>query len=106
MEVTNVEDEYTVQLTGEIDVYTVPKLKELLLSLTEKKQAKITVDLLHTSYIDSTGLGVFISAYKTTEKSNNELTIINVHEHVFRLFQVTGLDRIMNVHVIDSEQEE
>lgn len=90
-------NEYFIQLKGEIDVYTAPELKKQLLPLTEKEGVKIQIDLLHTTYLDSTGLGVFISAYKTTQQNNSELELIHVNERVLRLFKVTGLDKILNL---------
>lgn len=91
------EHEYLIKLKGEIDVYTAPKLKEQLLPLTEKEGVKIQIDLLETTYLDSTGLGVFISAFKTTQTNNSELEIIHVNERILRLFTVTGLDKVLKL---------
>lgn len=86
-----------VKLTGEIDVYTSDSLKEILLPLTKKSGEKIKIDMEGITYLDSTGLGVFISAYKSTEQNNSELELIHVKNRVLRLFKVTGLHEIMNV---------
>ena len=86
-----------MKLTGEIDVYTAPKLKQEILPLTEKAGNKVKIDLQHTNYLDSTGLGVFISAYKSSKKNGSELKLIHVHDRVLRLFKVTGLHEIMDV---------
>ncbi|MFD2132076.1 STAS domain-containing protein [Pseudogracilibacillus auburnensis] len=93
------ENNYIVRLTGEIDVYTAPKLKDKLLPLTEKEGNKIKIDLANTTYLDSTGLGVFISAYKSTKQNNSNLKLIHVRDRVLRLFQVTGLHEIMNLEI-------
>ena len=97
LEVVNEENEYVVKLNGEIDVYTAPKLKEKLLPIAEKNNITIKIDLAKTTYIDSTGLGVFISAYKKTQENNSKLELIHVNDRVLRLFKVTGLDRIMHI---------
>lgn len=89
--------EYLIKIKGEIDVYTAPKLKKQLLPLTEKEGVKIQIDLLDTTYLDSTGLGVFISAFKTTQQNNSEIEIIHVNDRVHRLFTVTGLDKIIKL---------
>lgn len=92
---------YTVKISGEIDVYTAPELKEKLLPLTEVNGNEIKVDLQNTTYLDSTGLGVFISAYKSTKEHQSHLELIHAKDRVLRLFKVTGLDEIMNVRLED-----
>jgi len=86
-----------VELTGEIDVYTAPLLVEELIPLTEEEGNTVQVDLAKTTYLDSTGLGIFISAYKSSQEHQSNLELINAKERVLRLFKVTGLYKIMNV---------
>jgi len=94
---------HVVKLKGEIDVYTAPKLKEKIIPLTEQEGNKVKIDLKNTYYLDSTGLGVFISAYKSTKKNNSELRLIHVQDRVLRLFKVTGLHEIMNLDVEEKD---
>lgn len=86
-----------VKLQGEIDVYTAPSLSEKLLPLTEQAGNDIKVDLADVTYLDSTGLGAFIHAYKSAQQHDSKLEIVHVKDRVFRLFEVTGLIDIMEV---------
>lgn len=97
LEVVENKLQQTVYASGEIDIYTAPKLKDALLRLTEKSNQTIMVDLKDVHYMDSTGLGVFISAIKSTKENNSHLKLINLQERVFRLFSITGLDEIMDI---------
>lgn len=87
----------TVTLSGEIDAYTAPKLKETLLPLTQVEQAVVKVDLEGVSYMDSTGLGVFISALKSTKEYDSQLTLVKMNDRVYRLFEITGLTDIIDI---------
>lgn len=87
-----------VNLSGEIDAYTAPQLKEALLPLTKQKDRVVEVDLENISYMDSTGLGVFISALKSTKEFESKMKLINVQERVLRLFKITGLDEIIDLN--------
>lgn len=89
---------YVLYLNGELDVYTAPKLKEALLPLTKKKDKIIEVNLAEVKYMDSTGLGIFINALKNTKEYNSHLKLVNPQERVSRLFKITGLDEIMDLH--------
>lgn len=87
----------TCTLTGEIDAYTAPQLKEAILPLTMQAEHIVEVDLENVSYMDSTGLGVFISALKSTKEHQSELKLVNLQDRVLRLFKITGLDEIMDL---------
>ncbi|BAM46484.1 MAG: STAS domain-containing protein [Amphibacillus sp.] len=84
-------------LSGEIDAYTAPKLKEALLPLTKETGKEVIVDLENVKYMDSTGLGVFISALKSSKEHNSSFKLINLQERVERLFKITSLDKIMTI---------
>ncbi|RXJ01955.1 anti-sigma factor antagonist [Anaerobacillus alkaliphilus] len=91
-------------LNGEIDIYTSDKLKYSLLPLTEKKGNKVTVDFSNVNYIDSTGLGIFIGALKATHKYESSIKLVGMIERVRRLFNITGLDEVINIE--ESAREE
>lgn len=84
-------------LSGEIDAYTAPKLKEALLPLTKQEHAEIIVDLENVKYMDSTGLGVFISALKSSKEHSSSFKLVNLQERVERLFRITSLDNIISI---------
>ncbi|MFJ7726065.1 anti-sigma factor antagonist [Neobacillus sp. NPDC097160] len=86
-----------VMVTGEIDAFTAPKLREELLPLAEEKNQLITVNLKDVSYLDSTGLGVFVGLFKQLKKNDGELKLVELSERLKRLFKITGLSHIMNI---------
>ncbi|WP_188207791.1 STAS domain-containing protein [Alkalibacillus aidingensis] len=89
-------DVTVLKLSGEIDAYTAPQLKEKLLALVEENPT-VHVDLARVSYMDSTGLGVFISALKTSKEKEHALKLINLQENVYRLFNITGLNDVIDI---------
>ncbi|MEC1520671.1 anti-sigma factor antagonist [Neobacillus niacini] len=89
--------EMFVSVTGEIDAYTAPKLREELLPLSEGQGKTITVNLKDVSYMDSTGLGVFVGLFKQLSKNEGELRLVELSDRLVRLFELTGLSKIMNI---------
>ena len=55
-------DVCTITLDGEVDVYTAPRVKEQLVSLIQGGCRNVIVDLDNVGFIDSSGLGVLVSA--------------------------------------------
>ncbi len=86
-----------VALAGEIDAYTAPQLKEQLLPLTKESGKVVEVNLEKVNYMDSTGLGVFVSALKSTKENKSELKLVQLQDRVMRLFEITGLTDIINI---------
>ncbi len=97
------ENQVTVTVEGEVDVYTAPKLREKLLPLCNGKN-QIKVNLAHVNYIDSTGLGVLIGAYKAQRQTAGKLIISGMNSRLSRLFKITGLHEIMEIE--DQAQED
>ncbi|WP_100406112.1 STAS domain-containing protein [Bacillus solitudinis] len=86
-----------VYLEGEIDTYTAPKLREVLIPLAEKEGQRITVDLSNVQYIDSTGLGIFIGVFKATHQHGSSLQLTGLSDRIKRLFTITGLDEVIDI---------
>ncbi|MHA6253006.1 STAS domain-containing protein [Oceanobacillus sp. CAU 1775] len=98
---TKTTDNQTVlTVSGEIDAYTAPKLKQAFQPMLEEENQEIIVDLEKVSYMDSTGLGVFIGVLKSAKEKGSSLELINIQERVYRLFHITGLEEIMNLKAI------
>ena len=51
-----------VTVEGEIDIYTAPRLRELLIDLAGKNNYQLIVNLEKVGFLDSTGLGVLVGA--------------------------------------------
>ncbi|WP_349409233.1 STAS domain-containing protein [Pseudalkalibacillus sp. SCS-8] len=84
-------------LNGEVDAYTAPKLKETLIQMTQKEGHEVLVDLSGVDYMDSTGLGVFVGALKSSQQHGSKLTLTGMTDRVQRLFEITGLTDVMNI---------
>ncbi|PLS07976.1 anti-sigma factor antagonist [Neobacillus cucumis] len=90
-------EEVSVLLAGEIDAFTAPNLREELLPLAEGDKKVVTVNLKDVSYLDSTGLGVFVGLFKKMKENGGELRLIELSDRLKRLFEITGLGNIMNI---------
>ncbi|MBT2691372.1 anti-sigma factor antagonist [Bacillus sp. ISL-47] len=85
-------------VSGEIDAYTAPKLREELFPLTEKEGVEMVVNLSEVSYMDSTGLGVFVGVFKNVRANNGKFKIIGLSDRLKRLFEITGLADIIDIN--------
>jgi anti-sigma B factor antagonist len=89
-----------LEVGGEIDVATAPRLREQLISLVNDQRFRIVVDLEAVDFIDSTGLGVLIGALKRVRTHDGELVLVVTEPRILKVFEITGL---LNVFPVRSD---
>lgn len=87
-----------LQVDGEVDIYTAPKLREKLVELIDAGNDRIVVDLEGVGFMDSTGLGSLVAGLKRIRERDGELAIVCTKEPVLKVLGITGLDRVFPVH--------
>lgn len=87
-----------VDVKGEVDLYTAPRLKGLLTDLTAGGRSNIAVDFAGVEFMDSTGLGVLISGLKRCREAGGTLALVAPTESVRRILTITGLDQVFAIH--------
>lgn len=92
------EDVPVVSVSGEVDVYSAPELKESLAKLRQSGANSIVVDLTEVAFLDSTGLGALVEARAATTDAGGSLAIVCNQERILKLFTITGLDGVFSIH--------
>jgi anti-sigma B factor antagonist len=86
-----------VSVRGEVDLATAPTLKTRLLDLVAEGENEIIVDLSDTDFLDSTGLGAVVAAYKRVRAHDGHLKLVASSSRVKRVFEITNLDRVVPI---------
>lgn len=84
-----------VDLQGDLDINSNKEFKEKVNSVQGVK--KIIVNCENLSYIDSTGLGAFISIYKHIKEKGEKLVITGLKPHIRKIFLITDLDKVFEI---------
>ena len=63
-----------LKVTGEVDVYTAPMLRERIQDLAAKGVVHIIADMSQMDFLDSTGLGVLVGGLKRLREHDGSLT--------------------------------
>jgi anti-sigma B factor antagonist len=86
-----------LQVTGEVDVYTAPMLRERIRELAAKGAVHLIVDLGQVDFLDSTGLGVLVGGLKRLREDGGSLALVIKTPRILRVFQITGLTKAFAV---------
>lgn len=92
-----IDDKLLLQVEGEIDIYTCTELKDRIYSFLDKGIKELTVDLSKVTYIDSTGLGVFIGVLRNLKEIGGSLKLLKPTPRVGKVLKITGLDRVFDI---------
>lgn len=93
------QNKWNVHLYGEVDIYNADNLKSELHALIDEKKADIVLDCTSLKYIDSTGLGVLVSALKKVREADRHISITNLKPYIAKIFTLTGLNKIFEIEV-------
>lgn len=91
-------DRTVVEVGGEIDVYTAPRLREQLVELVDAGSYHIVVDMERVDFLDSTGLGVLVGGLKRVRAKDGSLRLVCTQERILKIFRITGLTKVFPIH--------
>ncbi|MEY9875710.1 anti-sigma B factor antagonist [Streptacidiphilus sp. MAP12-33] len=94
----SVGDRTVVEVGGEIDVYTAPKLREQLVELVNEGHYHLIVDMEGVDFLDSTGLGVLVGGLKRVRAHEGSLRLVCNQERILKIFRITGLTKVFPIH--------
>ena len=87
-----------LDVEGEVDVFTAPKLREKIIALLDEGKDHLVVNLEKVLFMDSTGLGVLVGGLKRVKERNGELALSGAQGTVQRVLSVTGLNAVFPMH--------
>lgn len=103
VEVDESGDTPVVRVVGELDIYTAPRLREALLGVVGRHRGSVVVDLTDLEFIDSTGLGVLVSAVKRVRAFDGASVVLSAPSPaVMRVLDVTGLTKVFRIERVPS----
>lgn len=83
--------EYTLRLSGELDLSVVPQLQNALEHVLRRNDVALVLHLGNLTYIDSTGIGIIVSILKTRDQIKAPFYVRDIPSSIRRLFDLTGL---------------
>lgn len=92
-----------LDISGEIDLYNAPEIKEIINKMIEQKKYNVVINLKNVTYIDSSGIGALISSLSNLKKYQGGLKIINVFASVRKVFELTKLTSFFDI--FDNEED-
>ncbi len=87
---------YVVGVTGELDLYTAPRLLAELEALAPDGP-EIVLDLSRVTFIDSTALGSILLNVRRLRDANGSMALVCASPTTKKLLTMVGVDRVVPV---------
>ena len=92
-----------VELRGELDLAINEALRLLLVeTATTVRPPRIVVDMLHVSFVDSTGIGALAAGYTAARTAGVEFTVRHLAPFIADQLRLTGLyDHLVHADTVE-----
>ncbi|NLT35219.1 MAG: STAS domain-containing protein [Gaiellales bacterium] len=87
-----------VEVSGELDVYTAPRLGAALADSVAKGHKDLVVDLTKVTFMDSTALGVLVSSRQMVVEGDGRLRLVLSNPHVGKIMRITGFQDVFEIY--------
>jgi len=91
-------DVWLIGVGGRLDHETTPRLQSTLLDLLEQGHHRLVVDLSETTYINSGGLRVLLSAWRKARQEQGDVHLCGLNERLTEIFEIAGFDRVFEIY--------
>jgi anti-anti-sigma factor len=89
-------DRVTVALAGDLDISTGPQFAEQLAPIEQQRPATIVIDLRHTGFVDSAGLGQLIGATTRARADQRRVVLVTGPAAIDRLLATSGAAQVLD----------
>jgi anti-anti-sigma factor len=93
-----------VTVTGDVDVATCAALRDSLLQVIADENFRgLVVNLAGVSFIDSTGIGVLVGAWRRTKATDGDLALASPSRQAQSVLDATGLTKVLSIYSTEEE---
>ena len=93
-----------VEVSGDIDLYSSPQLRDTILDLLQKRnQDKVIVNLSQVQYMDSSGIASLVEGLQEAKKRSARFILVGLNDGPRHVLELT---RLLNVFEIAASEEE
>ena len=64
-------------------------------NILDKSRGVVYFDFLHTSFIDSSGIGLVLGRYNHLKNENRKLVLANLSKTAYKVFELSGMFALM-----------
>ncbi|MBD2680026.1 MULTISPECIES: STAS domain-containing protein [Nostoc] len=91
------EEVKVIKLSGSLNSTTSQEFRQNITKILEVGVKTVLLDFQDVTFMDSSGLGALVLAFKTLRAADIQLVICSINEQVRILFELTNMDKIFEI---------
>jgi anti-sigma B factor antagonist len=103
IQVTEQGDYTILKLSGDIDYFNISLLKTAIFQLINDKIPKLILDLKDVKYMDSSGIGLIVTAYKVMNRYGGTIGLMHVIDEIQVLLKLATVDSFLTIYSNEEE---
>lgn len=96
-------DHIILELSGDIDYVCLTEFQSIIYGYVKEKPVSLILDLKDTRYMDSSSIGLIISAQKKMMSYGGKLGLMNVQDDIMVLLKMVAVDKILEIYNDEAE---
>lgn len=86
-----------IKLKGNLNATTSQEFRQNITEILEIGAKIVLVDFKDVTFMDSSGLGALVLAFKTLRAADTKLVLCSINEQVRILFELTNMDKVFEI---------
>ncbi|MEH2391609.1 MAG: STAS domain-containing protein [Nostoc sp.] len=91
------EEVKVIKLNGNLNATTSQDFRQNINNILETGAKIVLVDFKDVTFMDSSGLGALVLAFKTLRAADSKLVLCSISEQVRILFELTNMDKVFEI---------
>jgi anti-sigma B factor antagonist len=86
-----------IRVQGEVDLYSSPELRKVILKTIPSTDGEMAIDLSGVTYIDSSGVATLVEGLRSARENGMKFTLVAPSQAVTQVLELARLDSVFEV---------
>ncbi|MBN3947249.1 MAG: STAS domain-containing protein [Nostoc sp.] len=91
------EEVKVIKLSGNLNATSAQEFRQNITDILQIGAKIVLVDFKDVTFMDSSGLGALVLAFKTLRAADTKLVLCSINEQVRILFELTNMDKVFEI---------
>jgi len=91
------EEVKVIKLSGNLNATSAQEFRQNITDVLVSGAKIVLVDFKDVTFMDSSGLGALVLAFKTLRSADTKLVLCSINEQVRILFELTNMDKVFEI---------
>ena len=96
--IRNHETAAIIEVQGEVDLYTSPRMREAIIGVTSARRPTVVVDLSGVEYMDSSGVATLVEGLQLSRGYGGAFRLAGLGGTVREVFRFARLEKVFDIY--------